>query len=50
MNKVFQTIVDPGKGNCMQAVVASLLNEKLEKTDVSYSYKLIHSLQGEWIN
>lgn len=30
MNKVFQTIVDPGKGNCMQAVVASLLNEKLE--------------------
>ena len=30
MNKVFQTIVDPGKGNCMQAVVASLLEEKLE--------------------
>ncbi len=31
MKKVYQTIVDPGKGNCMQAAIASLLNLDLEE-------------------
>lgn len=31
MTKVFQTIIDRGKGNCMQAVVASLFDLKLEQ-------------------
>lgn len=31
MKKVFQTIVDKGKGNCMQAVVASLFDLSLEE-------------------
>lgn len=31
MKKVFQTIVDRGKGNCMQAVVASLFDLPLEE-------------------
>lgn len=30
MKKVYQTIIDPGKGNCMQAAVASLFEEELE--------------------
>ena len=31
MKKVYQTIVDRGHGNCMQAVVASLFNLELEE-------------------
>lgn len=31
MIKVFQDIVDPGKGNCMQAVVASLFERELHE-------------------
>lgn len=31
MTPVFQTIVDPGKGNCMQAAIASLFDLKLEE-------------------
>lgn len=31
MNKVYQTIVDKGHGNCMQAVIASLLELPLEE-------------------
>lgn len=31
MNPVYQTIVDPGKGNCMQAAIASLFEKKLEE-------------------
>ena len=31
MKKVFQTIVDPGNGNCMQAAVASLLELEIEE-------------------
>lgn len=34
VKKVFQTIVDRGNGNCMQAAVASLLN--LELSDVPH--------------
>lgn len=30
MKKVYQTIIDPGFGNCMQAAVASLFEEELE--------------------
>jgi hypothetical protein len=30
MTPVYQTIVDPGKGNCLQAVVASLLDLHLD--------------------
>lgn len=30
MKKVFQTIIDKGRGNCMQAVVASLFELELE--------------------
>lgn len=30
MNKVYQTIVDKGSGNCMQAAFASLFDKKLE--------------------
>lgn len=30
MTRVDQTIIDPGKGNCMQAVVASLFDLKLD--------------------
>lgn len=31
MKKVYQTIIDAGKGNCMQAAVASLLELQLEE-------------------
>jgi hypothetical protein len=31
MKKVFQTVVDPNKGNCMQAVIASLFDKELEE-------------------
>ena len=31
MKKIYQTIVDKGHGNCMQAVVASLFEEPIEK-------------------
>lgn len=31
MNKVYQTVVDPGKGNCMQAAIASLFNKELNE-------------------
>ena len=31
MKKVYQTIIDDNKGNCMQAAVASLLDKKLEE-------------------
>lgn len=31
MKKIFQTIVDPGKGNCMQAVTASLFEKELDE-------------------
>ena len=31
MTKVFQTVVDKGKGNCMQATVASLFNKELSE-------------------
>ena len=31
MKRVLQTIVDPGKGNCMQAVIASLFEKELEE-------------------
>tara|TARA_R110002012_G_C11506584_1_gene597935 strand:- start:2 stop:451 length:450 start_codon:yes stop_codon:yes gene_type:complete len=31
MIKVYQTIVDPGKGNCMQAVVASLFEKDIQE-------------------
>ena len=30
MNRVYQTIIDPQHGNCMQAAFASLFNDKLE--------------------
>lgn len=30
MKKVYQTIVDPGHGNCMQAAFASLFDDELE--------------------
>ncbi len=32
MNKVYQTIVDKGRGNCMQAAMASLFDKTLEET------------------
>ncbi|MEO9884020.1 MAG: hypothetical protein ABJG33_00140 [Balneola sp.] len=31
MKKVFQTIVDKGKGNCMQAAIASLLEKSMNE-------------------
>ena len=31
MKKVFQTIIDPGKGNCMQAVIASIFDKELHE-------------------
>lgn len=31
MIKVYQTMVDRGHGNCMQAVIASLLEKPLEE-------------------
>lgn len=30
MKKIYQTIVDPGHGNCMQAAFASLFDDELE--------------------
>lgn len=30
MKKVYQTIVDPGHGNCMQAAIAALFDDELE--------------------
>lgn len=31
MNKTYQTVVDKGKGNCMQAAIASLFDKSLEE-------------------
>ncbi len=31
MKKIFQTIIDAGKGNCMQAAIASLFDKELEE-------------------
>ena len=44
MIKVDQTIVDKGKGNCMQAVLASLFEQKFEDTVNVYDYP-----EGEWV-
>ncbi len=30
MLKVYQTIIDPGRGNCLQAVIATLFEDELE--------------------
>jgi len=38
MKKVFQTIIDPKIGNCMQAAVASLFDEDLEQVPNFISY------------
>lgn len=39
MKKVFQTIVDKGHGNCMQAAVASLFDCELEEVPNFIKYK-----------
>jgi hypothetical protein len=31
MKKVIQTVCDPGKGNCMQAVIASLFEKEMDE-------------------
>jgi hypothetical protein len=31
MKKIYQTIIDPDHGNCMQAAIASLFNKNLEE-------------------
>lgn len=57
MKKVFQTIVDKGKGNCMQAVVASLFEYSLDEIpnfiefdgvkDTSSQFELIKFLRSK---
>ena len=45
MKKVFQTVVDSGKGNCMQAAIASLLELDLE--DVPNFIEFVG--KGQWL-
>lgn len=44
MNKILQTIVDKGNGNCLQAVVASLFEKDLEEVPHFIQYK------SEWFD
>lgn len=44
MTPIDQTIVDKGKGNCMQAVLASLFEQKFEDTIDVYDYS-----EREWV-
>jgi hypothetical protein len=39
MKKVYQTIIDQNKGNCMQAVMASLFNKDLEEVPNFIEFK-----------
>lgn len=45
MKKVFQTVVDKGKGNCMQAALASLFDLELEQVPNFADYGLT---DGKW--
>lgn len=39
MKKVFQTVVDKGRGNCMQAAIASLFEKELEEVPNFIEFK-----------
>jgi hypothetical protein len=47
MKKVFQTVVDRGKGNCMQAALASLFDLELEQVPNFADYGLT---DGKWFH
>jgi hypothetical protein len=44
MNKAFQTISGNGKGNCMQAVIASLLDLEIDKVP-----NFAEHFNGDWV-
>ena len=39
MNRVYQTIIDQNKGNCMQAAIASLFEKKIEEVPNFIEFK-----------
>lgn len=59
MKKIFQTIVDRGSGNCMQAAIASLFDMELDEVPNFIEFnenagfevmKFVHSLGYEYCN